>query len=62
GGLVVATGPPQEVLTPEVLEPVYRVVVTPVDAGGIRQLLLSLPRASTESGAPHQVLASPHHG
>ncbi|MGL5865468.1 MAG: ABC transporter ATP-binding protein, partial [Dermatophilaceae bacterium] len=46
GGLVVATGPPQEVLTPEVLEPVYRVVVTPVDAGGIRQLLLSLPRAS----------------
>ncbi|MGL5817176.1 MAG: ABC transporter ATP-binding protein [Phycicoccus sp.] len=42
-GVVVATGPPREVLTPEVLEPVYRVVVTSVDIAGVHQLLLSLP-------------------
>ncbi|MGL5817022.1 MAG: ABC transporter ATP-binding protein [Phycicoccus sp.] len=42
-GVVVATGPPRTVLTPDVLEPVYRVQVTPVDVDGAHQLVLSLP-------------------
>ncbi|MGL5819905.1 MAG: ABC transporter ATP-binding protein [Phycicoccus sp.] len=54
-GAVVATGRPREVLTPEVLEPVYRVAVTPVDGAGVHQLLLSLPLTLAESVPPRGV-------
>ncbi|MCB7135617.1 ABC transporter ATP-binding protein [Cellulosimicrobium marinum] len=43
-GTLVATGTPEEVLVPAVLEPVYRVRVTPVDVDGVHQLVLALPR------------------
>ncbi|WP_265521194.1 ABC transporter ATP-binding protein [Oerskovia flava] len=49
-GEVVATGTPAEVLTPAVLEPVYRVAVTPLEIDGVRQLVLALPDAAARAG------------
>ena len=38
---MVADGVHDDVLTPEVLEPVYRVRVTSIEANGVRQLVLA---------------------
>lgn len=48
-GEIVAVGPPEEVLTSRVLEPVYHVDVTPLDVDGVRQLVLA---PSTVSRTP----------
>ncbi|MFG3341028.1 ABC transporter ATP-binding protein [Glycomyces sp. NPDC048151] len=38
-GRVAAAGPPSEVLTPETIEPVYRIAVSRIDIDGVPQLL-----------------------
>ncbi|UVS80514.1 ABC transporter ATP-binding protein [Actinokineospora sp. UTMC 2448] len=69
-GLVAASGPTEEVLTPEVLEPVYRVTVRTIDDGDCRQLVFRPTEAArAPAGLPalgvpagHDAVSEPDRG